>query len=280
MRERLLVVNADDFGLTPGITSGILDAHRRGVVTSTSVIVTQPDWPHTVNMLGICGTLGIGLHVDLLTGTPLIGTGTLVNPATGRFFTLGVLARRAATGRIASNDVARECHAQIMRLQLALTEAGTRVTHLDSHRHTHVLPVIATGIRQAARRARIAAVRYPVEPLTRSLAYRGIARSLTLHGLAALQRATPTDRARAFIGASWQGAPDFAARLESLPAQLHASVTELMCHPGYVDDALRAVDTFTAHRETELAALCATGLRDRWAAAGIRLVSFGQPGAR
>jgi chitin disaccharide deacetylase len=276
MRERLLVVNADDFGLSPGTTLGILHAHRHGVVTSTSVIVTQPDWPRTAHALGLTASLDVGLHVDLLTGTPMISRGTLVNPDTGRFYTLGALIRRAVTGRIATEDVARECHAQLRRLQLALADTHTTVTHIDSHRHTHVLPVIATGLRRAARMARVPAVRYPVEWLPRRFTYRGRARALTLHGLAALQRARPTDRARAFIGASWQGASDFAARLEALPQQLESSVSELMCHPGYVDDALLAVDSFTTHRECELAALCADGLRERWAATGIRLVGFGE----
>ena len=277
MTERLLVVNADDFGLAPGISRGILDAHDVGVVTSTSAMVTLPAWGVTSRMLqGATSSLGVGLHFDMLTGQPLVADGTLVSNATGRFHTYPELLRRIVSGRISSVDVERECGAQIARLRASLMARGAAITHIDSHRHTHVLPVIAAGVRRAAERAGIDTIRSPVERLMRGTNQLGRARVVMLRALSSVQRSPPASLSRGFLGAAWQGDGDFPAHLLRISEHLNSPVTELMCHPGYVDDTLRQIDGFTLHRELELGALCCSGLRDHWERAGIRLVNFGQ----
>src|SRR5256885_8007022 len=97
---RCLVVNADDFGLSPGVTDGILEAHAAGVVSSVSVLVNAPGWEHAVAALRRAGsTLGAGLHLNLTTGEPVSGGGTLVHPRSGRFYGLAGPLARAAAGR-------------------------------------------------------------------------------------------------------------------------------------------------------------------------------------
>ncbi len=276
MSGRRLVVNADDFGLAPGVSRGILEANRIGVVTSTSVIVTMPTWNVTSRLLQRApASLGVGLHFDMLSGRPLIADSSLVCAVTGTFHSYPALLHRILTGRIACRDVERECGAQIARLRVTLLARGLTITHIDSHRHTHVLPVIATGVRRAAHRSHIDIIRYPVERQLRGADQFGRARAVLLRALASFQRASPSAQARGFLGIAWQGSSDFTARLVHLSEHLRAPVTELMCHPGYVDDALRQVDRFTLHRELELDALCASGLRASWERAGIRLVNFG-----
>src|SRR2546429_5819148 len=98
---RCLVVNADDFGLSPGVTDGILEAHAAGVVSSVSVLVNAPGWAHAVAALpGAGSTLGAGLHLNLTAGEPVSSGGSLVHPPTGRFYGLAGLMAGAPPGRI------------------------------------------------------------------------------------------------------------------------------------------------------------------------------------
>src|SRR2546421_1765940 len=157
---RCLVVNADDFGLSPGVTDGILEAHAAGVVSSVSVLVNAPGWEHAVAALRRAGsTLGAGLHLNLTTGEPVSGGGTLVHPRSGRFYGLAGLVARALAGRIDARHVAEECAAQLAPLR----GAGGRVTHIDSHRHVHALPRVWASVVATARAHGVPFVRVPVE---------------------------------------------------------------------------------------------------------------------
>src|SRR3989440_1982544 len=102
---RCLVVNADDFGLSPGVTDGILEAHAAGVVSSVSVLVNAPGWEHAVAALRGTESLGVGLHLNLTAGEPVSEGRTLVDAHTGRFHGLAGLVTRALTGRIDPEQV-------------------------------------------------------------------------------------------------------------------------------------------------------------------------------
>src|SRR2546421_2322504 len=158
---RCLVVNADDFGLSPGVTDGILEAHAAGVVSSVSVLVNAPGWEHAVAARrgGGGATLGAGLPLTLTAGEPVSRGGSLVHPHTGRFYGLAGLMARALAGRIDAGHVAEECAAQLARLRAA----GVRVTHIDSHRHVHALPGVWAPVVATARAHGVPFVRVPVE---------------------------------------------------------------------------------------------------------------------
>src|SRR3989442_5461337 len=135
--ERRLVVTAGDFGFSAGVNRGILEAHAAGVVSSVAVLVNSPGWPGARDWLRAMGEdLGVGLPLNLTTGAPLTTAPSLMSPRPGRFHSLAALVSRALTGRLDPAHVAAECAAQLARLR----EAGVRVTHIDSHRHVHVLP--------------------------------------------------------------------------------------------------------------------------------------------
>src|SRR5437899_4173999 len=156
---RRLVVNADDFGLSPGVNDGILEAHAAGVVSSVSVLVNAPGWEHAVAALRGTGSLGVGLHLNLTAGEPVSEGRCLVHPHTGRFHGLAGLVTRALTGRIDPEHVAEESGAQLTRLRAA----GVRVTHIDSHRHVHALPGVWASVVATARAHGVPFVRVPVE---------------------------------------------------------------------------------------------------------------------
>ena len=104
-------------------------------------------------------TLGVGLHLNLLTGRPLTPVPTLSDPRTGELYSLLELARRAFTGLVSGDDVRRECDAQLA----ALLRGGVKATHIDSHRHTHGLPGILPAVLASARSAGVRVVRRPLE---------------------------------------------------------------------------------------------------------------------
>ena len=278
---RTLVINADDLGYAPGVNRGILEAHAAGVVTSASMMVTTPAFGEAAALVRReAPRLGVGLHLNLVGGSPLAEVPSLVDPETREFHPLDVLARRALAGQVEPADVRRECEAQLA----ALREAGIEPTHLDSHRHAHAMPGILPSVAAAAHDAGIKVVRRPLDRIS-VLDPLASAKMLMLHtawrtaliGVAPAHRATLA-RAPHFRGIAMQGMPDVRDRLLAILDQLQLGVTEIMVHPGYADDVLAAQDPFRSERETELAALLDPAVRARLAKGDVQLVSFAAVG--
>lgn len=269
---RRLIVNADDFALSPGVTTGILEAHTAGIVTSTSMMVRCPGWHDGVSRVRATPRLGVGLHFNLLVGAPLTLAPSLTRP-NGDFLSLGGLALSSVINALSTNEIAAECEAQLA----ALKDAGIRVTHIDSHRHTHALPVVCRAVAAVATAHRLP-LRRPVE--TRQVA-RGNFGGRFRAGLVARSwrlaaRGGPAVRAPDHIaGLSLRGGPAFAADLARLVDTLPEGTTELVVHPGYADRALKTVDGYTAAREIELRALTDPELAARLDRRGVTLIGFG-----
>jgi len=270
-------VNADDFGCSAGVNRGILEAHAAGVVSSVSVLVNTPGWPDARDRLRGAGeTLGVGLHLNLTAGAPLTAAPSLTDSSTGRFYSLSALVARAFTGRLDPTDVAAECAAQLTRLR----DAGVRVTHVDSHRHVHVLPGIWGVVIETARREGVPVVRVPLEPFSAARArWRALIKQTALvaaWSIAARSGGAAVARhADRFYGISLQGDPRFLTRVLALLDRLEPGTTELMVHPGHPDGDLAGWDDYRAPRAVELAALTSPVVRARFASGAFRLVHFG-----
>jgi hypothetical protein len=269
---RRLIVNADDFGFTAGVTAGILEAHAAGTVTATSMMVRCAGWEDGVRQAKATPSLEVGLHFNLLVGTPLAAVPSLTDRRTGRFLSLGSIVARALARRIDPGEVMAECEAQLM----ALGNAGIGCTHIDSHRHTHALPVIHRAVATVAARRKLP-VRRPLESHFRAIGDAGSQLHRAVIGAAWWAGAAGAPQTRAanrFIGITLQGGRGFAARFASAIERLASGTTEIMVHPGRVDDALTAVDAYTWQREIELAALVSPELRDRLRRDDIALCGF------
>ena len=269
-------MNADDFGLSAGVNRGILEAHAAGVVSSVSVLVNTPGWTDGARLLRDIGPgLGVGLHLNLTTGRPVSWGGSLCDARTGWFHPLRRLIPRALAGRIDPGDIAIECTAQIARLR----NAGLIVTHLDSHRHVHVLPGVWGPVVETARREGIGVVRVPLEPYSVNvMSWRALLKKATLRlawSVAAGEAAPPLRRPDRFVGISLQGSPRFLPRLLALLDHLEPGTTELMVHPGHPDGELAAWDDYAAPRARELAALMRPEVRERFRRGRFRLIHFG-----
>lgn len=270
-----LIINADDFGYTRGVTRGILEAHRAGAVSSTTLLANMPAFDDAARAARDAReSLGVGVHVNLVQGRPLARVPTLTDARTGAFHRLPALVARAAVGRIDADEVGAECDAQIA----AVRAAGVEPTHVDSHMHTHAIPALWPPIAAAAVRAGIHAMRWPVESIRHTPLRPSRLPTTVLVALswAAVRRqALPLRYPDRFIGISLQGGRDVERRFLRALDNLAPGTTELMVHPGHSDDELAAMDGYTWQRERELAALVSPAVRDRLSRGDIQLVHFG-----
>ena len=275
---RLLVINADDLGFAPGVNRGIIEAHDAGTLSSASLMVNTPAFAEAVALASTRPRLGVGLHLNLVSGRPLTDAVSLTNARSGEFHPLVELARRAFTGRVRAEDVRRECDAQLH----ALTAVGVVPTHLDSHRHAHALPGVLPAVAASAYEAGLRWVRRPLDRMSMNEPVSS-AKMLVLH--AAWRRALLgvdhkylplLARAPHFRGIALQGVTDVESRLQALLDRLPTGITELMLHPGYDDATLAAQDPYRREREREVAALRAPALRARLERGDIKLVNFGE----
>jgi len=248
--ERALIVNADDFGLTAGVSRGILAAHRRGIVTSTTALASLPPQPDLDAEAAALPALGIGLHVNLSWGPPVSAARAVASlvDAEGRFHRdLSVIDARAEP-----DEVRREVDAQLEAFDRRFNRPPT---HLDSHHHVHRLPRIGEAILAVALAGRL--------PLRSQDA--GFREGLRRRG------ARTADH---FVGGDGVEPYWTPERLLDTLAGLPIGLTELMCHPGHFDDAL-AYSRYGKQRETELTALCDPEARATVERLGIRLCHFG-----
>ncbi|HMH52544.1 MAG TPA: ChbG/HpnK family deacetylase [Candidatus Acidoferrum sp.] len=243
--NRRLIVNADDFGLTRGVSEGILAAHRHGIVTSTTALVTSRIESDHVARARDSG-LGIGLHVNLTLGRPLTSGASLVDEG-GRF----VRDARRAAARADRRDVDAEIAAQVERFHDLFR---CPPTHLDTHHHVGLLSPVRESVLATARRLGV-----PVR--SQDATARARARGAGLR--------TPDH----FFGESGPDAYWTPARTLAHLRALPPGLSEFMAHPGWFDDDL-AYSRYARQREAELIGLGTPPARGAVEALGIRLCNF------
>lgn len=277
MARRRLVINADDLGFVPSVNRGILEALEHGVVTSASLMVNMGGEGHAVEGLAALQARGvrrgIGLHFNMAAGAPLTRVSSLTDAATGRFSSLPTQIWRAMRGILDLREVEQELRAQLARAQELLAPHGIRLTHIDSHRHTHCLPRIFDVVVRVAREHGISHVRHPSERTGFQL---GNPRALlATRVLRAFVGRHPTMDDVGFTGIALMGSLTFQRDLLRVVELLPEGTTELMVHPGYDSPELAALDPYRAPRERELQALTSPALRQRILELGIALEPFG-----
>lgn len=259
-----MIVNADDFGLTAGVNRAIVELHRDGVLTSTTLMARAQATDEAIRLALAAPTLGVGCHVVLADGEPVLPPHeipSLVDPQTGRFpQKLGEFLRRLFTGRMRASEIEAEAAAQIGLLR----GRGVRLTHIDTHKHTHMFPAVLRPLLRAARAAGIGAVRNPFEPVwaVRATPHAPLVRRAeeaalrrfepALRRIIAQEGFATTDGTVAVVGT---GTLD-AGAVRSLLGQLPAGTWELVTHPGYNDADLALIRTrLKESREIERRAL-------------------------
>ena len=278
---RQLILNADDFGLTPGVNAAILRAHRQGILTSATLMANAASFDEAVSIALATPTLGVGCHLVLVGGrsvAPARDVESLVDREGNFPRSLGQFVARVSTGAIRSVHIERELRAQIEKI----LRAGISPSHFDTHKHTHVHPRVLNALGRVAREFRITAIRKPIERLRHAIASQSqpgqllaasAARSVSLK-FRSLSRKYGLRSPDNFLGLAATGFVS-AVALRKLIETLPPGQTEIMLHPGINDAALAATGTrLLAQRELELAALLDPAVKRAVVAQGIQLITF------
>jgi len=277
---RSLIVNADDFGRSPGVSRGILRAHLDGIVTSTSVMVNQPGVEPQVHEALQCPGLGLGLHLVFTAWRPVLPAWRVPGlvDSDGLFLEQHTVWARAE--QIPLEQLRDELAAQVERFS---SLAGRLPDHLDCHHFVHLYPPFFQVYADLAALHGLP-LRVPFPPETefsqavRTLGFlegfpRDLVRGMIVTNSALLRSrrlAHPDRFVSSFFGREALTLEHLLNLLEHLPD----GVTELMCHPGLDDPAL-AGSSYRAEREIELALLTHPAVRERVDVLGIRMESFG-----
>ena len=255
-----LVVNADDFGFTRDVNRGIVQAHAEGILTATTLMATGAAFDDAVRLAREHPALDIGVHLVLVGEAPFPRT-------------IPRLLQAVALGRV-------RIHEEFVQQVRRVLDAGIQPTHLDTHKHTHLLPPVLEAVARISQDFKIPWVRRPFDlrasyegvPWTQRavgkslLVARGrFARVLSKYGCRS------TDH---FAGFQVTGRYD-AVQLARLIQALPDGTTEFMCHPGVCGDELRAARTrLQESRQRELEALTSREVRLALAESGVQLARY------
>ena len=262
-----LIVNADDFGFTRDVNDGILEAHRNGILTATTLMANGAAFEHAVQLAREHPALDIGCHLVLVGGRSILVPSRPLPSSVPEL--LWRLVRRGL-------DIYGELRAQVEKI----FAAGLAPTHLDTHKHTHLAPPVLNAVARISKEFGIPWVRRPFDyPMTGTpapLGVRAASSAMTLVS-ARSQRILEASGCRMtdhFAGFQLTGRLRTTELLEVI-RQLPDGLTEFMCHPGFLRDELRSAATrLKQSREAELRALTAPEVRAALSARGVQLSNY------
>lgn len=277
-----LIINADDFGRTRGVSAGIIRAHLEGIVTSTTAMMNMPGVANDLRKAKAeAPNLGLGVHLTFTAGRPLLPTEwvTSLIDEHGKFLAQEAIV--AEPTRIKIEELKSELTSQIRTFKNAV---GQMPDHLDAHHFVHIIPQLLTAYLDLAAEFKLP-VRIPIPRNETALA----AFDLPPHLMGDLSPAA----IEALIRADWElmeihsirstdqcllnfygdniSVASFLKILDGLPE----GITEVMAHPGLVDEQLQKESTYTLQRETEILILSDPRVKDRIRECGIELITFG-----
>lgn len=246
---KYLIVNGDDFGFSPGVNRGIVQAYKAGLLTSTTVMVNLAEARQIIEVARTNPALGVGVHLNITFGRPLLQRERVYSLLTeeGEF-----LRPEVGYGKVDPAEVREEWQTQIE----LLLSWGIKPTHLDSHHHVHTWPELRGVVAELAQYYRLP-VRFTDPPTRQLLIEQGI---------------TVADH---FIE-DFYGEQTTVAKLMACIEKMRPGVTELMCHPAVVDQELVSHSSYTLPRNQELESLCSPQLSSELQNQGIRLLNYRQ----
>jgi hopanoid biosynthesis associated protein HpnK len=282
---RRLIVNADDFGFTSGVNRAIVEAHAHGVVTSSTLMANGAAFIEAARFAKSNPKLSVGCHVVLIDGVPVSDSNAIPTLTASSRFRDGLksFAVRALANKMSADEITVEATAQIRKIQ----SAGISVSHIDTHKHTHVFPPILKPLLRAASDCGVRALRNPFGPRFPLRSSQLLARPNLWTRYAEVQilrrfsgKFREAVRRDGFVttdgtlGIEVTGTLDetlFQAIAQSIPE----GTWEFVCHPGYNDAALASANTrLKESREIELRVLTLRAARESLSRQGIELISY------
>jgi len=279
-----LIVNADDFGMSRGITDGVLLAHRYGFLTSASLMVNMPASNYAVAQTGHAPRLGVGIHLNICQGRPAMPSSevpTLVN-ASGEFYPAPAAIRRLWKWQVSPGELEAEFRAQIRWMK----DRGIHPTHADSHHHLHLYPAAILPFARALQAEQIRCARasrcsqWP-EGHSRGGPHEGsLARRLLVQAYRSCVQATLLRRFQSpesrisFHSRDRHNFTVLGQRWLAAFANLPPGIFELACHPGFFEKGVSECDPIHLQREEELHWLTSRDFRKAIDRSGIQLISY------
>ncbi|MCP2604920.1 ChbG/HpnK family deacetylase [Candidatus Aminicenantes bacterium AH-873-B07] len=276
-----LIVNADDFGLTSGINKGIIIAHRKGILTSATLIPNMHAFKEAVELAKENKFLGIGIHLNIIRGKPVSipqKVESLLNNK-GHFLTIYPFLKKLVLGKIKFEEVEYEFRAQIEKV----LKEDIKVTHFDSEKHIHSIPKIMGIIIKLAKEYKIPRIRFINEYC---LSF-DIVRFLKSIFISLLNRKTKKNIINSgilipdrFYGICESGKMNI-EKLRKIISNLSFGITEIMTHPGIIDKEYKKIEQeygsyyLKKERECELQALIDPALKDIIKKEKIQLINYG-----
>ncbi|MED4224644.1 chitin disaccharide deacetylase [Neobacillus cucumis] len=219
-----LIVNADDFGYSRGINFGIIDAHKRGILNSATMMMNMPGMRHAVELAKENPNLQVGIHLVLTCGRPILTDVPSLVDDNGNFKRLSEVKEG---NEISIDDLEREWTAQ---LELLL-ENGIQPTHFDSHHHVHTIPAFLPVVQKIAKKYNLSARNYFKEQVNDVRLFTDV-----------------------FLD-DFYGETATYDYFEKISSRVQDGQTvEVMCHPGYLDKAILSGSSYAIDRvkETEI----------------------------
>jgi predicted glycoside hydrolase/deacetylase ChbG (UPF0249 family) len=284
--RKRLIVNADDLGLSRGITDGILFAHQQGIVTSASYMVNQPASEYAAEQLRNYPSLDVGIHLNLCQGKPVLppsAVPTLVD-SDGYFLTPSRMARRLTLWRASPKEILREFCAQIDRMMAA----GLTPSHADSHHRFHFYPAAALAFEKAVRSrgiSRARAARKVFWPANENASKAHAGSYFRQRGVYAynefLQKVVFRNLKLPDAGVAFH--PAFRGKLQKLPEawnftlrNMPSGTYEIWCHPGFPEAGFSETDRLSKQRVLEIKILTDPALGMNVRDAQIQLTPFAE----
>ena len=281
--HKKLIINADDLGLSRGITDGIVLAHREGILTSASLMVNQPATEYAVEQLRCLPTLDVGIHLNLCQGSPVLPAKSVPSlvDSTGKFHSPGEMGRRLVRWQVSTGEIAAEFRAQIDRM----LSHGLTPSHADSHHRFHIYPAAVHAFNQAVQSRDILRARAPKKEHwpngnfgsehAGSFYRRALVKTYNNFLQRVIFRNLRLPDAGVAFHPRYRGKPEllreaWISTLENMPDGLY----EMWCHPGFQERGFSETDALSRQRELEISILTDSYLRETVKRSGIQLVTF------
>lgn len=272
-----VIFNADDFGLTKGVNTGILKCFKSGIVTDSSLLMNFEATEDAVKIIKR-NKLNAGIHLNLTEGKPLSNKASTLMDKNGNFLNIGKFSLKLILNKIREEDIEREFTAQIEKfLSKKLTP-----THIDTHQYVHMFKKVCKAAIKTAEEYGINKIRYLYEKQLPGFVFKyykkQYIKSLIVSSFS--KKSGNIFKKERFI------APDNFAGITAIKSSsplesfinilrnLESGTTEIMCHPGYNSKALERISFYNKQRDAELKALTNERLKEEIKRLNIKLISF------
>ncbi len=282
-----VIINADDFGLSNSINKGIIESALKGVVTSTSLMVNMQGFEDAINIIKQSPFLDVGIHINLIRGNSIAPLYKMKSLMRKEFFLGSVFSFfiKLYQKKINLNEVELECRAQIEKA----LRAGVNITHIDSDKHIHMLQPLLGIFIKIAKEYNITKIRFLNElPYVFHKTFNaGYIFNKNFYGI--LYHHIYASKNKSVLTTNGIKTTDFFygmcetgnmvwTRYEFILRNLKNGSTEIMCHPGYIDEGCKVTsllnDNIKYSREKEIEALCGVKLKKLIQQSSIQLINF------